>query len=205
ELKLVVTEAGDGDANDHADWADAKFIADVDETGTEITSFLNGEALDGETSISDAKPLEFTWEAEGDESEIDEISATFDGKAYEEEASLDLAGKPGDYELVVHATDKDGNKTEETYTIHVTTSAEAMRTLVERFDDNGAFSEDGTAHAFDLQLLTIDRCAEKEIDKKVVKHVKGFQTLLDKKQDAVSEDAYKALKADVDYLLEKWQ
>ncbi|MFD0716666.1 NPCBM/NEW2 domain-containing protein [Paenibacillus sp. GCM10027626] len=43
QLKLVVTDAGDGIGNDHADWADAQFIAD--NTAPEIHTEMNGKDL----------------------------------------------------------------------------------------------------------------------------------------------------------------
>lgn len=205
KLKLVVTDAGDNNGNDHADWADAKFTTNADVDGPTITTLVNGNPLEKEMTVADTETLAFTWEAKDEASGLSKTSATFNGDTYKDGTSMDLAGKPGTYELVVTAEDKAGNVTEKTYTIHVTTSAADMMTLVKRYDEAGAFSDDKTAHALNLQLTTIDRFEKKEAGVKVVKHLEGLNTLLEHMKDSISEDAYQALKADLDYLTDKWK
>ncbi|GAV12347.1 NPCBM/NEW2 domain-containing protein [Paenibacillus sp. NAIST15-1] len=52
QLKLIVTDAGDGNGNDHADWADAQFIAG--NTASEIHTKMNDEDLPTEVTIPDS-------------------------------------------------------------------------------------------------------------------------------------------------------
>ncbi|GAA0591589.1 hypothetical protein GCM10009001_04630 [Virgibacillus siamensis] len=203
QLKLVVTDAGNGNGNDHADWAGAKFTADTD--GPVVTTLLNGNNLKDETTVSDSDTLAFTWEAKDENSGLKTTSATFNGKRYEEGTNLDMAGKPGTYKFVVTAEDKAGNVTEKTFMIHVTTSAADMMKLVKRYDEEGEIPDDKTVHALNLQLITINRFEEKEMSDKVVKHLNGFTTLLEQVKGSISDEVYQALKADADYLLEKWK
>src|SRR5699024_990597 len=110
KLKLVVTDGGDNNGNDHADWADAKFMADVDQTKPEVTAMINGEPLDDETTLSDTEIVKFSWEATDEDSGIAKTSATFDGDAYEQDSELSSAGKPGEHQFIVTAKDKTGDR-----------------------------------------------------------------------------------------------
>ncbi|HLR61593.1 MAG TPA: glycoside hydrolase family 2 TIM barrel-domain containing protein [Lentibacillus sp.] len=207
KLKLVVTDGGDNNGNDHADWADAKFMADVDQTKPEVTAMINGEPLDDETTLSDTEIVKFSWEATDEDSGIAKTSATFDGDAYEQDSELSLAGKPGEHQFVVTAKDKAGNTTEKTYRVNITTSTEAMKTLVERYDKDGAFTNDHDVRLLKHQMTTIDLFIEKNETEKVTKHLNGLQQILEqlKGQETISSEAYQVLMADTDYLLGKWQ
>lgn len=79
--------------------------------------------------------------------------------------------------------------------------------LVNRFEDEGAFANHGAAQALHVHLATVKHFAEKEEAEKVIKHLKGFNVLLDhqKKNELISEEAYHALKADTDYLIKTWE
>ncbi|MDY0393895.1 NPCBM/NEW2 domain-containing protein [Virgibacillus halophilus] len=79
ELKLVVTDGGDDNGNDHADWADAQFTAT---TGPDIELLLNGKPFDEEKALPDSESVAFTWELKDTGNGTGEASATFDGKAY---------------------------------------------------------------------------------------------------------------------------
>lgn len=207
QLKLVVTDGGDDNGNDHGDWADAKFMTDVDNTKPEVTAMINGKALEQEMKLSDTETAQFTWEATDEDSGIAKTTATFDGEVYEQDSALYLAGKPGEHQLVVTAEDKAGNTTEKLYTIRVTTSASDMKTLVQRYKEDGAFSNEQEVRLLNHQLTTINLFEEKDETAKAVKHLNGLQQLLDhfNSQGTISDEAYKVLKADTDYLLEKWQ
>ncbi|GGJ98309.1 hypothetical protein GCM10007063_20760 [Lentibacillus kapialis] len=207
KLKLVVTDGGDNNGNDHADWADAKFMADLDQTKPEVAAMINGKAFDDGMTITDTETIKFTWEATDEDSGIAQSSATFDGKAYEQDSKLSLAGKPGEHQFIVTAEDKAGNTTEKTYTIHVTTSANAMKTHVERYDQDGDFTNDRDVRLLKHQMTTIDLFKEKNEIEKATKHLNGLQQMLEqfKNQETLSDEAYQVLMADTDYLLEKWQ
>lgn len=209
-LKLVVTQGEDNNWFDHANWADARIIASndaTDETAPELQTKMNGEALQSEVTVSDTETVKFTWKATDEDSGIAETTATFDGEAYEQDSPLRLAGKPGEHQFVVTAEDKAGNTTEKTYTIHVTTGASDMKTLVQCYKEDGAFNNEQAVRLLNHQLTTINLFEEKDETAKAVKHLNGLQQLLDHfdGQGTISDEAYQVLKADTDYLLEKWQ
>jgi predicted alpha-1,2-mannosidase len=82
-----------------------------------------------------------------------------------------------------------------------------MEDLIDRFEDEGAFANHGAAQALHMHLVAVNHFAEKGEAEKVVKHLKGFDVLLDhqKKNELISEEAYHALKVDTDYLITKWE
>lgn len=178
-----------------------------DKTAPKLSTMMNSQTLQNEVTVSDTETVEFTWEAKDEESGLAEVSAVFDGESYKEGTAIDLAGKPGTYELVVTAVDKAGNVTEKSYVINVTTSADDMKALVERYKEAGEFANDRTARSLYMHLVVVDRFEENGSSEKSVKHLKGFKQLLDhqKEKELISEKIYKTLKADADYLIEKWQ
>ncbi|WP_212974420.1 GH92 family glycosyl hydrolase [Bacillus sp. J14TS2] len=168
-----------------------------------INVMMNGKTLENGIKVPDSTTAAFNWEAQDD---LAKVSATFDGEVYEEGASIDLAGKTGEHTLIVTAVNSGGIK-QKTYVLNVTTSVSDMQTLVERYEKSGAIKNKDAAHALNLQLTTIEQFEKKEATDKVLKHLKGFEVLVDdqKKNKMISEDAYNALKADTDYLKKKWQ
>ncbi|MYL60486.1 beta-galactosidase, partial [Virgibacillus halodenitrificans] len=207
QLKLVVTDGGDNNGNDHADWADAKFMAKTDETKPEVITMLDGKELKAETTLSVTDEVSFTWEARDEGSGIDKVAATLDGEAYEQGTELNLAGKPGEHQLVVTATDKAGNTVEATYVLKVTTSAAAMQALVDRYAVEDAFDAEKDARLLKHQLTTIQLFEDKEEMEKAWKHLQRFTMLLDKQyqRNTMSEEVYEVLQANAEYLLELWQ
>ncbi|GAA0591646.1 hypothetical protein GCM10009001_04710 [Virgibacillus siamensis] len=87
------------------------------------------------------------------------------------------------------------------------TSAAAMKQLVQHFKENGAFANSGAVRALRIHLSSVQHYAEKEKANKVIKHMKGFKTLLNHQMnnELISEDAYQSLKADADSVLQKWR
>lgn len=88
----------------------------------------------------------------------------------------------------------------------VSTSAADMKQLVDYFDKNGEFESDDAAHALKIHLTAVSHYEEKQLAEKVVKQMKNFKVLLDhqKENQLISNSAYNRLKADADYLIEKW-
>ncbi|MBD1221216.1 glycoside hydrolase family 2 TIM barrel-domain containing protein [Virgibacillus halodenitrificans] len=207
QLKLVVTDGGDNNGNDHADWADAKFMAKTDETKPEVTTMMDGQELKAETTLSVTDEVSFTWEARDEDSGIDKVAATFDGEAYEQGTELNLARKPGEHQLVVTATDKAGNTVEATYVLKVTTSAAAMQALVDRYAAEDAFDAEKDARLLKHQLTTIQLFEDKEEMEKARKHLQRFTMLLDKQyqRNTMSDEVFEVLQANAEYLLELWQ
>lgn len=86
-------------------------------------------------------------------------------------------------------------------------SAAGIKTLVERFKDEGAFANDGAAHALTVHLMAVDHYEKKQEAEKVVKHTEGFKQLLvhQKENESISEKAFNILDTYADYLIEKWK
>ncbi|GAA0591638.1 hypothetical protein GCM10009001_04700 [Virgibacillus siamensis] len=210
KLELVVTDGGNGNGSDHADWGAAKIIADddaTDNTAPKLITKMNGQALENEVTVADSETVDFTWETIDEGSGLESVFAKFDGETYKEGSSINLAGKPGTHELVVTAEDNAGNTQEKNYTIHVTTSAADMKTLVKRFKEDGAFANDQAARALRTHLISVNQYVEEKSTDKVIKHMKGFKTLLryQKENELLTEEAYQVFKADADYVLKKWK
>ena len=86
-------------------------------------------------------------------------------------------------------------------------SASGMKTVVERFEEEGAFENDGVARSLMVHLTAVSRYEEKELAEKVVKHMESFKKLLDHQKDnaLISVEAYHTLKAHSDALIKQWQ
>lgn len=86
-------------------------------------------------------------------------------------------------------------------------SASDIKTLVEKYEADGEFTDDKAAHALKLHLTAVSRYEDREKDEKVVKHLEGFKTLLDhqEEKEMISENAYDVLQASTDTLIKKWQ
>ncbi|CQR47246.1 Beta-galactosidase [Paraliobacillus sp. PM-2] len=122
ELKLIVTGGGNGVGSDHANWANAKLIADEgagDQTAPTIITKVNGVDFEDEITLTETEKAQFTWEANDLESGLAYVLATFDGEAYKEDTVIDLDNKIGEHQLVVVAVDKVGNVKRNTYVINV--------------------------------------------------------------------------------------
>lgn len=86
-------------------------------------------------------------------------------------------------------------------------SSAEIKVLIERFEEDGEFESESVARALKIHLTAVDRYEREEKAEKVVKHMKSFGQLLDhqKENDSISERAYNVLKAEAEYLIEKWQ
>lgn len=184
-------------------WEFQVFRADT--TSPELTTMINGKPLGEEVTVPNTDTVKFTWEAKDEESGLAKVSAVFDGELYEEGTEIDLAGKPGKHELTVTAVDKAGNVKKQTYVIHVTTSADDMKKIVQRFKDDGEIKTDDAANSLNIHLSAVRLYENRNMADKVVKHMKTFKILLDYQKDNISDDAYQTLKVDSDYLIRKWQ
>lgn len=82
-----------------------------------------------------------------------------------------------------------------------------MQTSVEQFDEEGEFNNGDTVHALNMHLIAVEHYEKKGSAKKVVKHMKGFKSLLghQKENDKISKKAYTTLKNDSDSLIQIWK
>lgn len=182
-------------------------VTSPEKEAPEIGLKMNGEEIQNDVNIPDTETVVFNWDTTEEEGNLDKVTATFDGEAYKEGTTIDLAGKPGTHALTVTAVDNEGNIQEATYNIHVTTSAADMKNLVKRFENDGEFISDDAARTLHTHLVAVERFEEKENDEKAVKHLDGFKLLLthQKENELISEQAHQILKADADYLIDNLQ
>lgn len=91
--------------------------------------------------------------------------------------------------------------------VEAETSVANMMALVDKYQADGEFADDKAGHALKLHLTAVSRYEDQEKADKVVKHLKGFKTLLDhqKKEEMISENAYDVLQSSTETLIEKWQ
>lgn len=85
-------------------------------------------------------------------------------------------------------------------------SAHTMEALVEDFVAEDAFSSDEATRALQVHLAAISHYEGTGSAEKVVKHMEGFQRLLDyqRENEFISEEAYETLHTNADYLIGKW-
>ncbi|MBB6449926.1 glycerophosphoryl diester phosphodiesterase [Geomicrobium halophilum] len=83
-------------------------------------------------------------------------------------------------------------------------SASYIKSLVEQFDEQGAFENEESVHALTLHLTAISHLEDQEEDK-VVNHMEGFKTLLNyqKNEGWITDAAYDSLMYQADLLTEK--
>ncbi|GIN71397.1 hypothetical protein J14TS2_18720 [Bacillus sp. J14TS2] len=88
----------------------------------------------------------------------------------------------------------------------VASSAAIMKELVERFKEEGKITDDAAARALDIHLSGVEHFEQQEAVDKIVKHMKGFEQLLEYQKDnkLISENAYNILKANANALVKKW-
>ncbi|WP_100012743.1 serine hydrolase domain-containing protein [Lentibacillus sediminis] len=86
-------------------------------------------------------------------------------------------------------------------------SANTMTELVEDFAARDEFSNDQAARSLQIHLNAISHYEDRDLAEKVVKHMEGFNYLLDyqRMNEFISEEAYETLKTNADYLIGKWR
>lgn len=140
---------------------------------------------------------------EGERNEESDFSATTEYKASLKDGKntfnvklTDLAGHVVKKKVVVTKTDAEP-----------VNSADDIKKLVKRYEDQGAFKDDSAVHALNLQLTTVSLYEKTGSAEKVVKHLENFKILLDRQKDnqLISDEAYQALKQAADTLEQKWQ
>lgn len=84
-------------------------------------------------------------------------------------------------------------------------SADTMKTQVKHLDKKGAFNDDRAVHSLMRHLTAVSHYEKKGVTNKVIKHLEGFNDLLDhqKNNKLISDDAYQTLTTDTTYLIRK--
>jgi X-Pro dipeptidyl-peptidase len=85
-------------------------------------------------------------------------------------------------------------------------SAASLKNLVAQFDEEDAFSEEAV-RALQLHLTAIGHYENQGEAEKVVRHMDGFQVLLDYQlnEDLISQEAYGSLQIQAEVLVDNWE
>ncbi|MGJ9384147.1 DPP IV N-terminal domain-containing protein [Salipaludibacillus sp. CF4.18] len=85
-------------------------------------------------------------------------------------------------------------------------SASDIKVLVEQFEEEGEFANNGAPRSLHAHLDIVERF-ETERNEKVVKHLESFKRLLDNQKNSafISDNAYNILMANTDSAIEKFQ
>src|SRR5699024_7921821 len=78
-----------------------------------------------------------------------------------------------------------------------------MQTIVKDGEEADAFDEDA-AHALKMHLTAVEQFEKQNKAEKVVKHLKGFQQLLDQQKQLIDKQIYDNLTESTDQLLDQW-
>lgn len=89
----------------------------------------------------------------------------------------------------------------------ILTTADGTKARVERFAKEGELKNEKDVRALTTHLTAVDLYEEKGQAEKVVKHMKGFEQLLEhqKNNGSISDKAYRLLKGDTKSLIMKWE
>ncbi|WP_176448330.1 glycoside hydrolase family 3 N-terminal domain-containing protein [Lentibacillus sp. CBA3610] len=95
----------------------------------------------------------------------------------------------------------------EDYDVAPPESAEDIMATVDQLEDDGAFASDTAPRALNQHLTAVSHYEDQEADEKVVKHMQGFNDLLDHQleNELISASAYDVLQSQGDALIEKWE
>lgn len=173
----------------------------------DIAASMNGSPFEEGEVVGDSESVSFTWEAKDNGNGISSVAAVFNGEAYAKGSAIDLAGQPGEHELVITVIDKLGGETAKSYKIIVTTSPQDMKRIMERLEADGEFSNRGAVRSLTARLDSVIRFEEKGELEKAVEHMNGFAQLLEshKQNGHVSDKAYGILSSDAEVLLAEWR
>lgn len=82
-----------------------------------------------------------------------------------------------------------------------------MQRMVDRFKDLDDISDDATARLLDTHLAAVKQFEETNQPEKVLKHLDGFQDLLEiqYEENRISDTAYETLQQDTAYLMSDWK
>lgn len=173
------------------------FVAGVmDYVNNEIKIYVDGVE---QTPIDDS-PIHFDGNTydRGSASQPDSIGRSPNGGSY-------FNGMLDDIRVYREALTDD----EITDLFQASHSAESLKTRVEdlykKNKDN--FNSEEVIHALKLHLSAVSHFEKKEKADKVVKHMNGFERLLEhqKKNNLISEKAYQTLKDSANLIIKKWE
>lgn len=111
----------------------------------------------------------------------------------------------GDQELTIHY-EENGKTIDENINVSVEApSLDSMQQQVKNLQDEGEFADDNVARSLEVHLTALKRYEETEQREKLLKHLNGFQNLLEYHRDKelITDYAYDFLMRNTEYLLEE--
>ncbi|WP_419893003.1 YdcF family protein [Oceanobacillus kimchii] len=111
----------------------------------------------------------------------------------------------GDQELTIHY-EENGKTIDKNINVSVEApSLDSMQQQVKNLQDEGEFADDNVASSLEVHLTALKRYEETEQREKLLKHLNGFQNLLEYHRDKelISDYAYDFLMRNSEYLIEE--
>ena len=111
----------------------------------------------------------------------------------------------GDQEIVVRY-EENGKTLNKNINVSVEApSLDSLQQKVKNLQEDGEFADDNVARSLEVHLTALKRFEETEQEEKWVKHLNGFQNLLEyhRSEELISDYAYDLLMRNADYLLEE--
>ncbi|GAB3790604.1 M14 family zinc carboxypeptidase [Virgibacillus kimchii] len=89
----------------------------------------------------------------------------------------------------------------------ILTTIEGMQERVGRYQEEGEIEEEQVISSLRTHLIAVNQYADQNEGEKVIKHMGGFEQLLDAYYDAeqISDKAYTILKTDTESIITKWR
>lgn len=86
-------------------------------------------------------------------------------------------------------------------------NAEDIKAQIDQLKDQGAFNSETAPRALKLHLTAVSHYEKQNSTEKVIKHMRGFNELLNQQQnnDLISAEAFELLQTQADRLIEKWE
>ncbi|MFS0750397.1 YdcF family protein [Oceanobacillus sp. 1P07AA] len=111
----------------------------------------------------------------------------------------------GDQEIVVRY-EENGKTLNKNINVSVEApSLDSLQQKVKNLQEDGEFADDNVARSLEVHLIALKRFEETEQEEKLVKHLNGFQNLLEyhRSEELISDYAYDLLIRNTEYLLEE--
>ncbi|MBT2215512.1 YdcF family protein [Virgibacillus dakarensis] len=174
-------------------------IADVERSENLPFSKLENLSIEGYLEYYLDEKLNLKVYAQYDNGYLRDVTELADITGYDSNIA-------GDQELEI-SYEENGKLINKNVTVTVlegTLSVASMQEMVEILQNKAEFSDAEAARALHIHLAAVKRFEETEQTEKVLKHLHGFQNLLEYQQNEglISDYAYDLLRRDTEYLIE---
>lgn len=175
----------------------------IDRTAPAVTLFMNGTPVVSGMSVEDNQSILLTLQANDGMSGVAQWTVLVDGAAYTEGTAIRWTGQPGDHILKVTVRDQAGNRSEASYTVHVTTSPASVLSLIAGYVQSGELQ-----YSLEVKLTNSMRQAEHHWSSgrknEALHFLDKFLQDVNEQQSGISAAARLALQADALALQQLW-